>query len=382
MDMYQTTRYATGPVWRGIARVSWVTGLCAMLVMTAGCPSGGGDDTATENAAPVADAGVDQTIDGGTLVQLDGSASSDPDGDALTYQWSQTEGRTVKLSDLNAVNPSFLAPGGMSAEELFRFTLVVNDGELSSSAAAVTVTVRATRPGFLPTMAAALAKGRFTLNNPWTRADLEFEQIYCESGGGGSCFDLDPDLLAYESITGVWQWVRPYTTMITEYEARRRQCEQDYELLYEPGTYESTLRDYNFQDRKCYPTLQVANNLQESRIGDPEAQQVLQRYGYYCGGGFGAQTATFGSNAPEPLDAVDYCCRLHDDQTWNIAGKTFSNECGIAMCLRQATVKGIAALPSDVEQARQHWYGDGIFGGAAFLCPGDQSNDARAPVGE
>lgn len=381
--MRQMTRCTNGTVSRGIARASWFTVFCALLAMTAGCPLGGGS-----NEAPVADAGVDQTVDVGILVQLDGSGSSDPNGDALTYQWSQIEGQAVALSDPNGVNPTFVAPGVMSAEELLRFALVVSDGRLSSTPSVVRVFVRAAPPsaadGFLPTMAASLAKGRFTLNNPWTRADLEYEQIYCESGAVGQCFDLDPDLLAYESIPGVWQWVRPYTTTITEYEARRRQCEQDYNELYDADTWENPVTGwtYHFQDRKCYPTLQLANNLQESTVGDPAAQQVLQRYGYYCGGGFGAQTATFGSDAPEPLDGVDYCCRLHDDQVWRYEGKKESNECGIAMCLRQATVKGIAALPPDVEEARQHWYGEGAVGGATYLCPGNQSDDAPAPVGE
>ena len=44
----------------------------------------------TGNSAPVANAGADRTVTGGTNVQLDGSGSSDVDGDALTYSWQLT----------------------------------------------------------------------------------------------------------------------------------------------------------------------------------------------------------------------------------------------------------------------------------------------------
>ena len=51
-----------------------------------------------QNVAPVAAAGSDQTVSINATVTLDGSASSDANGDALTYGWAQTGGPSVTLS--------------------------------------------------------------------------------------------------------------------------------------------------------------------------------------------------------------------------------------------------------------------------------------------
>ncbi len=64
----------------------------------------------TENSAPVADAGADQAILVNDTVQLDGSGSSDADGDALTYRWSivsKPGGSHAALSNTHVVKPHF-----------------------------------------------------------------------------------------------------------------------------------------------------------------------------------------------------------------------------------------------------------------------------------
>ena len=94
---------------------------------------------AVANAAPVANAGAAQSIVAGSTVTLDGSTSSDANGDALTYAWtlsSKPGGSTASLGGASSAKPTFTADlaGNYVA------SLVVNDGSLSSAAASVTVT--------------------------------------------------------------------------------------------------------------------------------------------------------------------------------------------------------------------------------------------------
>lgn len=94
------------------------------------------------NDPPVADAGPNQTVDRGALVSLSGEKSSDPNGDPLTYAWSQTAGTGVTLNGGNTSDPYFLAPY-LSSDETLGFRLTVRDS-VSSASASVSVTVRAT----------------------------------------------------------------------------------------------------------------------------------------------------------------------------------------------------------------------------------------------
>ena len=96
----------------------------------------------TGNKAPTADAGADQTsVWEGALVMLDGSGSSDPDGDTLRYRWNQFSGEPVLLSSQDVVNPTFTAPEGLMAEAVLQFRLLVTDPEGRFASDTVTITV-------------------------------------------------------------------------------------------------------------------------------------------------------------------------------------------------------------------------------------------------
>jgi hypothetical protein len=100
---------------------------------------------------PIANAGPDQSAQSGALVALNGSASSDPNGDELTYQWEQVEGPIVTLSDDNSPRPTFRAPVALSGDIVLKFALSVNDGIWSSFADDVVVRVlQGTDPGPTP----------------------------------------------------------------------------------------------------------------------------------------------------------------------------------------------------------------------------------------
>ena len=104
-----------------------------------GCPPLGGGNG---NQNPVANAGPDQTVASAALVTLNGSGSTDPDGDTLTFAWTQTGGTIVALSSATAASPTFTAPTTTTAQAL-TFLLTVNDGAGGSASDTVTITVQA-----------------------------------------------------------------------------------------------------------------------------------------------------------------------------------------------------------------------------------------------
>jgi hypothetical protein len=100
-------------------------------------------DTVTvssSNVPPVSNAGQDQGDKRrGDRITLNGSASSDPNGDPLTYRWSFTS--RPAGSEAVLVNPTSVAPTfTIDQDGDYKIQLIVNDGTVDSPPDVVTVT--------------------------------------------------------------------------------------------------------------------------------------------------------------------------------------------------------------------------------------------------
>ena len=96
-----------------------------------------------ENQPPVADAGPDQGVMGGATVQLDGSASQDPDGPLTSQVWLQVAGPAVALDDPAILQPSFVAPPAATTPTVLTWRLTVVGNEDLQAQDEVTITVAA-----------------------------------------------------------------------------------------------------------------------------------------------------------------------------------------------------------------------------------------------
>lgn len=102
-----------------------LTWTCLVLAMAA---CGGGDDPFDSNNDPTAVIVADATGERGVAIQLDGSGSSDPDGQELTYAWtfsSRPAASSATIHDDNLETASFV-PDAIGS---FVVQLTVSDGD-------------------------------------------------------------------------------------------------------------------------------------------------------------------------------------------------------------------------------------------------------------
>ena len=140
---------SAAPGFTAPAQLSADAALVFRLVVTdaSGADSAPDEVTVTveagANDAPIADAGADQTVAEGEAVSLQGSGT-DPEGEALSYSWSQVSGASMELSGADSDSLSFTAPRLLTADAVLVFELVVTDARgLASAPDQVQVTVTA-----------------------------------------------------------------------------------------------------------------------------------------------------------------------------------------------------------------------------------------------
>lgn len=135
-----------------LANTSRTLSLAALTVLITACGGGGGGSSggtggsspapAPANTPPTAEAGASQAVDASVVVTLSGDGSGDSDGSIVSYQWLQTEGPSVELSDASQSQVTFTSPSLGENRDLV-FALRVTDDDGATASDSVVVTVRA-----------------------------------------------------------------------------------------------------------------------------------------------------------------------------------------------------------------------------------------------
>lgn len=121
-----------------------IASMLALSVALVGCGGGGGGGSSSAASQPapslaaVANAGSGQNVTTGAVVSLDGSKSTDANGEVLTYKWtllSKPAGSTAVLSSASTVKPTFTA----DVSGTYVVQLVVSDSKVSSAAVSVSI---------------------------------------------------------------------------------------------------------------------------------------------------------------------------------------------------------------------------------------------------
>ena len=188
------------------------------------------------NSPPQAAVGEEQSLSAGATVTLDGSASSDPDGDNILFAWTQVSGPIVNLSSATEPIVTFIAPNSGTT---LAFELNVSDGQADATAR-VRIAVRPTetsgdvteiRQHFRAADDPAVL-GRFPANwtvgpapdpadltnEPEERTGVSFAPIVEEDLPPGATRELELALSGPSGVTGSVRWsgtVAPLDVFLT-----------------------------------------------------------------------------------------------------------------------------------------------------------------------
>ena len=135
-------------------------------------PAGVPLDPAPANQAPMANPGGPYTGQVGVTIAFNGSLSSDPDGEPLTYAWNFGDGSTG-----TGVNPTH----SYAASGTFTVSLIVNDGQVNSAPVMTTATITGATP-----------QNQAPTANPGGPYSEQVGQAITFNGSGSSDPDGDP----------------------------------------------------------------------------------------------------------------------------------------------------------------------------------------------
>ena len=132
-----------GMVFRFFLLAAWV-----LIFSLVGCGGGGSSNNnndgnvVTPNDPPVANASADPAVvaERTPAVTLDGTGSTDSDGNITSYSWTQLQGPAVNITNADADVAQFVAPAVSAQTELiFRLTVTDNDGDSDTDDVSVNV---------------------------------------------------------------------------------------------------------------------------------------------------------------------------------------------------------------------------------------------------
>ncbi len=140
------------------------------------------------NKSPIADAGDDFSADEGARIFLDGTGSSDPDGDAIFYRWSIRKGAAlVSLSDTTSPTPAVALPDvGIDGASL-TFRLEVTDNRGGTASDDVTVDISWVPAAGYNKISPQEAREMIELQEDVIVVDVREADEYCDGGGHIAC---------------------------------------------------------------------------------------------------------------------------------------------------------------------------------------------------
>lgn len=196
--------------------------LLVLALLLAACGGGGGDSGGggggSGNRAPTAVAGAGQVGVVGQLLTFNGSASSDPEGAAITYAWaiaSAPAGNNASLAGATTASPT-LRP---DVNGTYTLSLTVSDGQLNSAVSTTTATVNVDSANQAAQVAARItatvsAETQITTLN-WTDSFPAGTTYRIESRTGTASFATVETIVGLGGTNNTMQWTRPYTAPVS-----------------------------------------------------------------------------------------------------------------------------------------------------------------------